>query len=960
MKILDNMEACYGCGACCNVCPTEAISMKANADGFLEPVIDAEKCISCGNCKKVCPSINRKYSNNPEPDIYAFSAEEKVLYNSSSGGVFTFLAEYILQSGGCVVGAAYDSKLYVKHIIINSIEELDKIRRSKYLQSSVGDTYKKTKSILEKGKTVLYSGCPCQIAGLLRFLEKDYENLYTVDLLCHGVPSPGLFQEYLNHSYGGSDKVADVEFRSREGWASLFKVRLKNGEVKTVYNDKSVYMQAFLQDINLRASCFQCQYSKLPRQGDITIGDLWAAARLNLSFEYKKGVSVVLTNNEKGSLLFQNAISGAKNKFYFQKLHGREMEQACNIKLLNENIFRPSACNSSIIKRRQFFDACLNMNFEGAVHKSLHKFDVGLILYMSSNYGSIMTNYSLYRAVNDMGRKIAVLDNLFPLGNEAVKFAKSGYMKLCSDFMETDDWRAANQCFDIFLVGSDMSWEWRQLKRYPLYMMLGFADDDKRKISYAPSFGTRKGIKEIDENARMLYSYYLKRFDSISVREDYGMDMCRDLFDVQAKQVMDPVFLCDKEVWSELAARSKIIFEEEYLLAYILDPTPGKRQLIAETAKNLNKKLFVILDLEKNHESNKKKMNLDENIVRPDAIGWLAYFQHASYVITDSFHGVCFSIMFGKKFVAIKNRSKQRFDSLGKLIECSSLFYDDATPLLGKRNIFDDAIDYDAIYQRIDAKRQESRQWLQAALSAEKKPKTDDSSAELMAKMIKSLQTQTELVNRLQRSYAYEEKQKDEINTQLKTGKAWFEIICERNHIAPQKSELRSIIHTQEYFSFLQSSSNYIFVFSCADECAVFWRRFVETFKLPLRKDLTWRDSYVAVIDGGEVKVDEKAKEELNIDYIFVAGNPSCSVEYADGHLKVDCVTMNYSKIKIKSKGFTEPTGAYTSRIIVDNIDYSMNRLGINVVVIENKNGGVVDSVNINTHSDSDLKINRR
>ena len=197
MRILDNMESCYGCGACFNACPTGAVSMKENVEGFMEPVIDAEKCIACGKCRQVCPSVNCQYPNNPEPDIYAFSAEEKLLYDSSSGGIFTFLAENVLKKGGYVAGAAYDDKFRVNHIIIHDIEELDLLRRSKYLQSSTGDTFQRVKELLEEGRYVLYSGCPCQIAGLLRFLGKDYDKLYTVDVLCHGIPSPKLFQEHL-------------------------------------------------------------------------------------------------------------------------------------------------------------------------------------------------------------------------------------------------------------------------------------------------------------------------------------------------------------------------------------------------------------------------------------------------------------------------------------------------------------------------------------------------------------------------------------------------------------------------------------------------------------------------------------------------------------------------------------------------------------------------------------------
>lgn len=184
--------------------------------------------------------------------------------------------------------------------------------------------------------------------------------------------------------------------------------------------------------------------------------------------------------------------------------------------------------------------------------------------------------------------------------------------------------------------------------------MLGFVDADKRMISYAPSFGELKGKEDIDDEERELSAYCLKRFDAISVREDYGVSMCRHLFDVQAEQVLDPVLLCDRKVWNELSAMSQLKFEEEYLLAYILDPTPDKRQAILEAANSMNKKLVVILDQEFNTEASRRVMNLDENIINPKFIDWLAYFHHASYVVTDSMHGTCMAILFGKKFVSIK------------------------------------------------------------------------------------------------------------------------------------------------------------------------------------------------------------------------------------------------------------------------------------------------------------------
>ena len=959
MRILDNMESCYGCEACRNACPTGAISMEKNSEGFLEPVIDEEKCIDCGKCRKVCPSINCQYPNSPEPDILAFSAEEKVLYNSSSGGIFTFLAEHILKAGGYVVGAAYDSEFCVHHIIIHSMDELDKIRRSKYLQSSTSDTFQKTKELLEEGNTVLYSGCPCQIAGLSRFLGRGYDRLYTVDVICHGVPSPGLFQEHLQNSFGGTDQIDDVEFRSREGWASLFRVKLKDGKVRTLYNNNSVYMQSFLQNINLRSSCFQCQYSKLPRQGDITIGDLWAAGNLNLSFEYRKGVSVILLNNEKGTAFFHEALSGSEYQFHVQELYRKGSDKNCEKRFLNGNIFSPSVNSSGIRRRQEFFENYSEMKFESAVHATLHKFDVGLILYMSENFGSIATNYALYRAISDMGKKTAVLESWgWRLGNNALKFARS-YMKLTGGFLELENGQEANQCFETFVIGSDVAWDWTYdpLKMILQFRMMGFADENKRMISYAPSFGARKGVKDISEEARMLGTYFLKRFDAISVREDYGVDMCRDIFGIEAKQVLDPVFLCDRRVWEELSDNSQLKFEEEYLLAYILDPTPDKRQVLLEAATNTGKKLVVILDQGYNKEASKKALNMDDKVVQPEFVDWLAYFRHASYVITDSMHGTCFAIMFGRKFVSIKNRSKGRFDSLANMIGCPWLFFDDSKMLLGKANIFAE-IDYDAVYERMEPKRMESKQWLRSALDMEVKHKSGSESTNIMLQLYKVLKENKDSLNRIKTEYAYDEKQKQETAAQVKAGKTWLDTVFSRNNIISRGSKLRGISNTREYFSILKSDSRYVAVFSCNNECSVKWKSFLEVIGLPLRADLSWRNSYVAVIDGGVVKIDEKSNKELNIDYEFVVGHPSYSVEYLDSKLKVCCEPLKNCKIKIKSKGFVS-AGMFRSEIIVDNIDYSINKTGINIVVIDKETGEVADSININTYSDSNLKINR-
>lgn len=274
-------------------------------------------------------------------------------------------------------------------------------------------------------------------------------------------------------------------------------------------------------------------------------------------------------------------------------------------------------------------------------------------------------------------------------------------------------------------------------------------------------------------------------------------------------------------------------------------------------------------------------------------------------------------------------------------------------------DIFTESINYDDIHQRINAARKESVEWLHSALNIEIKSHKDNNSADLILKLLKSLRDQTELFDKFKRYYTYEEGQKEEINVQLKKGKTWYEVICLKNNIIPENSKLKEMSRLQEYFTFLKENSKYLIVLSGADECSIHWAKFVEASGLMLRKDIRWRESYVAIIDDGTVKIDEKSKEEININYTFAAGHPKCSMEYMDGHLKVDCMPLERCRIRVKSKGYTEPTGAYKSEIVVDNIDYSINKIGINVVVIDKETGKVDDSINVNTYSDGTLKINR-
>lgn len=264
-NVLDNMNMCYGCGSCANKCPKDAIEMKPNDNGFLYPIIDNDKCVDCKLCQKACPAYEAEYQNVNEPVAYAFVAGEEILKKSSSGGGFTVVAEEIFKNEGYVVGVSYDNNFQVHHEVISSMNEIDKFRRSKYVQSDTRKTYKETEDLLNAGKPVLYTGCPCQIAGLKKYLGKDYDNLTTIDLICHGVPSQKYFDEHLKNKFDVKN-INDVSFRVGDGWATRLDITMNDGEVLKNNNNTDEYMKGFIKGIIQRKSCYSCQFCRLPRQ----------------------------------------------------------------------------------------------------------------------------------------------------------------------------------------------------------------------------------------------------------------------------------------------------------------------------------------------------------------------------------------------------------------------------------------------------------------------------------------------------------------------------------------------------------------------------------------------------------------------------------------------------------------------------------------------------------------------
>lgn len=307
---IQRKEKCCGCSACVNICPLHCIEMKEDEEGFLYPSVNEVTCVDCKMCEKVCPVLNGKQTPNEvmEEAYAAYAKDDDIREKSSSGGIFSVIANEILKNGGVVFGAAFDKDFSVKHMVIKNIEDLDLLRGSKYLQSRIEDTYQQTKAFLENGRTVLYSGVACQIAGLKNYLGKEYKNLYTVDVLCHGVPSPKLWKKYVNYQEKmHKGKVVQAMFRHKKyGW-KLFAVRLgfSNEMVYEKKHVEDIFMKLFLRNICLRPSCHSCEFKQLERPSDITLGDCWGIGKIMPEMDDDKGTSIILVHSKKGQDLLR-------------------------------------------------------------------------------------------------------------------------------------------------------------------------------------------------------------------------------------------------------------------------------------------------------------------------------------------------------------------------------------------------------------------------------------------------------------------------------------------------------------------------------------------------------------------------------------------------------------------------------------------------------------------------------
>lgn len=701
---------CTGCGACYNVCSKDAISMVLDDEGFLFPVIDHEKCINCGICLKSCAAYHPCYENDKEPKCYAVWADDKIREMSASGGGFTLLANYVLEQDGYVCGAAWDANFNVEHVLINKFEELAKIQGVKYIQSTTGKTFSDIKAYLESNKPVLFVGTPCQVAGLKAFLKKDWDKLVTVDLVCHGAPSRGVWQKYVREIAGiaGHKQITQIRFRNKKyGWRPNLEISFSDGTVYRNTPPMDVFYEAFYILLNTRESCGSCPFAKVPRQGDLTIGDAWGCPA---SMNDRKGTSEILINNEKGERVFANIISTIKKYDVF------DFNQA---KTANKPLVR--AFNSHP-ERKRFFRLWKKYPTKKAYNYAVkRKFDIGLLgIWFYQNYGSILTTYALGKFLTENGQELLLIDNaaMFNPAHPALngilnprRFLEN-YFDISRPYKSSEEMALLNKHVDTFITGSDQLFNWFlsvEIQGYTYYQ--DFVEDDKNRVAYATSFGAGYCyFKKEYEICKPL----LQKFNAISVREDINIGLINDEFDINAVYSVDPVFLLPREEYETLAASSMQTYRD-YMLAYILDMSTEKLRIVDEYASVLKKKVVIIPSPATRDHIRFKKFRTHHTVLEPDIIDWLYLFRNAEFIITDSYHGTLFSIIFKKDFVAIGNplRSSVRFQSILNRLKVNTRLISDIPDVLPQ---VDDAINYEAVYKILERDVSYSSKWLLNAI----------------------------------------------------------------------------------------------------------------------------------------------------------------------------------------------------------------------------------------------------
>lgn len=714
-KLLAKNLLCTGCGACINKCVSNAIEYiyDTSNDGSLVAKIISDKCTSCHQCEKVCPLMTEhENKNNIVQDCYAVWANDHIRMLSSSGGIFSVLAEEFLNQNGYVCGVAYGEHFKPEHIIISEKNDLHKLRRSKYVQSDIGFVFQKIQKLLEENQSVMFVGTPCQVAGLKSFLGRKYPHLLLVDIYCNFTPSYPLFKRYLDENYD-TENIKEIDFRVKKyGWiADIHTVTYKDDTVveKRTYNDS--FQRGYHPKLFMRETCEQCRFAGNPRQGDISIADFWYIKDFYPELDDTKGTSCVVINNEIGQR-------------FFEKI--QDKLQLCRKVSIDCMRYNRGATTQAHPSRDRFYNLLNHMSFNESVDYALNgKYDVAIWgNWSEKNYGSELTYYALYEIIRSFGLDPLMVErprNAVWAPNEApVLFHETPYPADAIHTLYPDkvSMYELNQKSDIFIVGSDQIWHRNLYYDFGSVAFLDYIYNDKKKIAYASSFGRDYWSGNDIETQEA--AFYLKNFDHISVREQSGVNICKNYFNVNAECVLDPVFLCDKKHYLKLSEKANYKDQLDYIGGYILDIDEFRLNILHELQEQLGMTCHLLTDAFRETMTEDETIRIDREAFCEE---WLSNIINSQFVITDSFHGMCFAIIFNKPFIAICNeeRGSIRFVDLLKKLGLSSRLISTNDDISIIKRLLEMKINYAKVNEILEQERIRSLKWLHHALETPKK-----------------------------------------------------------------------------------------------------------------------------------------------------------------------------------------------------------------------------------------------
>ena len=694
---------CTGCAACSSICHSDAIIMQENMEGFKYPKVIEEKCTDCNICVKICPALNISDHINKNQICYAVKGQDDIRYKSSSGGFFTYIAEYVIEmGGGCVAGAAFDENLYLSHIIVDNKHDLEKLKKSKYIQSDINNTFREIKKLLKNDRYVLFSGTPCQVAGLKSYLKKDYDNLITLDLVCHGVPPQKLFHKYLEENFP-NEKIISYDFRDKsKGWEiSVESIKTENNEIKRDFYENA-YGKAFIENLSLRKCCGKCDYANLERQGDITIGDFWGINEYKKSISDNKGISLILLNTTKGKEIFDNI-----------KTELKEYEQIPIDYAVRGNpvLQRPVSMH---INRDKFFQTLEEKSVEEAYNICIHNTagNIGIInfSYSNWNFGAVLTGYALQHYLKKEYKDANIL-NIQYTDDTSYKKERN---QLFDDFRQKyisetellfNDNRAKFtqyiNCCETIIYGSDQVFRYEFVKSSSMIFLGIIVQNITKLISIAAGFGDDESIL-LNKKILPVYKSALKRFSALSVREDFGLEICKQLGISNANLLIDPVFLLEEKDYMNVhnSTAEKV---EVFVYKLFSDEREFTNNELSDLVNKIGyKKIKTIIADERN-------CSIEE---------WLTYIAESDFIITSSFHGAAFAIIFEKEFIFINKYEDRvgRINSLAKQLNINSRVYSEISDI-DIKYIRDNKIDYNKVKEKLANLKKHAKEFIRESIA---------------------------------------------------------------------------------------------------------------------------------------------------------------------------------------------------------------------------------------------------